>query len=166
MEKQYLSMEALNEGKLFVGESPIHEGVTVYVKLVDGKVKYGYDRYRIGMNASTKFFTVKNFVECEKEPHLTKLGLALLMEESVLINVKTVAECEHLMTAIENSTELVWRNDSKPTEHTVVGYIQVKDEQPFSEGAVISYWSKLNEQCDKYTIVDFDHLRKVMIEEK
>lgn len=164
MKKQYLSMDALVEGKVFVGESPIHEGTDVYVKLVDGKVKYGYEPNRIGMNASTKFFTVKNFVEYTNSTRLTKLGVELVMNESVLIHVKTRKECKTLMTAIENSTELLWRSDAKPTQNIVTGHIQVQKEEGDIE--VISYWSYLpeNEKAN-YTTVDFDHLQKVMIEE-
>lgn len=166
MEKQFLSMEALHEGKVFVGESPVHEGVDVYVKLVDGEVKYGYSLDRIGMIAPKKFFTIKNFVEYTKKVCLTNLGFELVMNESVLIHVKTKKECKQLMTAIENSMDLLWRSGSKPTGYIVTGHIQVNKDRPFSEDYVISYWSCLGEEGAKDSvIIDFDKFRKVMIKE-
>lgn len=160
IKKSYLSMEQLEEGKVFVGKHPTDGESTVYVAMVGREVKYGYAPDKIGMIASKKFFLSKVFEEYVKEARLTALGKALIESQMVLITVKTTEECAELMAAVETSTELRWRTGRKPTERLNVGHID------FDMGDITYYFlsDKKEDFLRPYNVIEFAEWKDLLIE--
>ena len=139
-QKTYLSLEALEQGAIFTGPHPSQPEETVYVRMVDGEVVYGFAPSYTELKASRKFFVSKNFTEYKERVVLSDLGKELVRNSKVLVEV-TQEECEEFMKAIETSLpQYRWRDGEKPTGNIVSGHIHF-NYRSYEEDC-ISYWSE------------------------